>query len=558
MTFGKESTMAPTAGALGNEGSTRRKQRKGESRLEGEPAPKIPSNSPAKDAVPPIFTDAPPTPGFNLAGKPDILKREQGVRSYEIKTESLFRRGSLNNESYLQFIVKSNKNEWIRFNRKSVNLVVYGQYKNPTYKAPGAQGYALASAEDKVEWHAMLSQQQKPVLWMDPDVMGTGFFHRIDVSINGVQVPTNGAIGNLLLHCVRANHVYNNNSADRKNHFNKASQYGFPPQGGKLSEVMKKATAPFDYNAYNSAVGVLIPVYLDCIFPFDFKCRLLEAVDNVKEPNLYLPPDSEVEVKLHIHRTKMEALFHSQITMVKYFDASKVVDDPESLRFSFQDATIEYESVMLQPSQEMSLIDQFDRGGQGFYNYDIARGQHQALVAKASYTENTFQIMPWCRLVLIMFLPDWATFPMENTKRPLSGFSRFPENATKISLSMAGEDHLITRFFERFGIAGEQHQISKKIYHEYVQNLRLTNAEFDDWFPKSKDDFSLIQSFIYDARSHMSDKNEQLSVRCEFAAGKSSPEHTQVACITIHPNGCAVVSAGPTRYSWVWEFKQGV
>jgi len=551
-----EATIYPTAGALGNEDKRHRKKRRGADggRLEGT-KPEIPSNAPAKDAVPPIFSDAPPTPGFNLVGKPDLLKREQGVRSYEIKYGSLFRRGSLNNESYLHFIVKSNKNEWIRFNRQSISLVVYGQYKNPGYKAPNDPGYAAATEANKREWHAMTAREQKPVLWVDPDVMGSSFFHRIDVSINGVQVPTNGAIGNLFLQCVRANHVYNA-STNRKSHFNRSSQYKWTAVD-QLSEVMLKATGPFDYNTYSSGTGVLIPVYLDCVFPFDFKCRLLESVDNVKEPNLYLPPDSEVEIKLHTHRTKMEALFHSQLTMSKYFDTSNI-DDPESLKFTFQDATLEYESVMLQPSQEMSLMNQFDRGGQGFYNYDIARGQHQALAAKASFTENTFQIMPWCRLVVIMFLPDWATFPMEGKKRPLSGFSRFPANASKITLSMAGEDHLITRYFERFGIAGEQHQITKKIYYEYVKNLRLTNADFDDWFPKSDTDHSLIQSFLYDARSHMSDKNEQLSVRCEFAAGHDSPEHIQVACITIHPNGCAVVSAGPTRYSWVWEFKQGV
>jgi len=513
----------------------------------------IPSNAPAKDAVPPMFSEAQVPPGFNLAGKPDVLQRNEGVRSYEVKVASLFRRGSLNNESYLHFIVKSNKNEWIRFNRESISLVVYGQYKNKNYVAPGAEGHAAATAENKVEWHAMTAQQQKPILWIDPDVMGSGFFHRVDVSINGVQVPTNGAIGSLFLQCVRANHLYNSDT-DRKTHFNRSSQYVFDD---KLSEVMRRATAPFDYNTYTSGTGVLIPVYLDCIFPFDYKCKLSESMDHVKEQKLYLPPDSEVEIKLHTHRTKMEALFHSQLTMTNYFENTNL-DDPEALKFTFTDALIEYDSVQLQPYQEVDVMNQFSRGGQGVYNYDIARGQHQALVPNASFTENTFQIMPWCRLVIIMFLPDWATFPMEGKKRPLSGFSRFPADCSKISLALAGEDHLITRYFERFGMAGEQHQITKKIYYEYVKNLRLTNADFDDWFPKSSTDLSLIQSFIYDARSNMSDKNEQLSIKCEFAAGKESPDNIQVCCITIHPNGQAIVTAGPTRYSWVWEFKQGV
>lgn len=545
-----------TAGALGDETSERR----GKKRKRGEKLvarPELPSNAPTKDAVPAPFSDYPTAPGFNLAGRPDAFKKSDlGVRKWEMKSQALFRRSNINEESYLHFIVKSSKNEWIRFHRQSVSVQLYGQYKQANWVDPAvdAAAHAALAAADKVEWHALRARTSRPAMFIDPDVMGTGFFSRIDVSINGVQVPTNSAVGALLLQSIRANRLYNSESK-REHHINTTADHSFV---APLKEVMKRATAPFDYNDYTSGTGVLIPVFLDGIFPFDLKCSLTETVNNQKEPMLYFPPDTEVDIKLHMHQTKMEAIFHHQVTMGNYFNGNDVIHDPAKLRFTFQDAHIEYESVSLFPSQEMSVISQFDAGGTGNYEYDIVRGQHQNLTPNASYTENTFQIMPWCRMFVIMFLPDWATFPMENKKRPLSGFSRFPVNCSKIVLSLAGEDHLITKQFDRFGMAGEQHQISKKIYFEYLKSRRWLCNDFDDLFPKNARESSLIQSFLFDARSHMSAKNEQLSIQCEFAAGHESPEAIQVCCLSIHPNGAAVVSGGTKRYSWVWEFKQNV
>ena len=40
---------------------------------------------------------------------------------------------------------------------------------------------------------------------------------------------------------------------------------------------------------------------------------------------------------------------------------------------------LEYESVLLQPQQQALTMDQFSKGGKGFYDYDIIRGQHQSM-----------------------------------------------------------------------------------------------------------------------------------------------------------------------------------
>jgi len=560
----------PTAGALGTEGASsgKHRKRKGGDEHITPTKPDIVSNQPSRTAVPPIYEEAPWAPGFNLAGRPDLLYRsEMGVQKHQTKVTGLFRRGSLNNESYFHFVIKSDKYEWIRFRRESVSVLVYGQVRNVAAIDPAAQAYANATPEQKARFHALQARKGLPKILLDPDVSGTGFFHRIDVSINGVPVPTNSGVGNLLLQSVRLNRLL---GKDRKadDHFCRTRQMVWPDAAdidtdikranAYKSGVMKRATAPFDYNTPLSQTGVLIPIFMDGVFPFDFKCQLMESVDNAKEPNLYFPPDTEIEIKMHLYRHKIEALFLAELDMTNYFDVTQINDGTE-LNFTFQDVHLEYESVLLQPHQQTVVMDQFAKGGKGFYDYDIIRGQHQSLPTGASYTQNDFQIMPWCRLFVVLFLNDWATFPMEAKKRPLSGFSRYPHGCSNLRLHYAGQQNLIfEQGLQNFGFRGETHQISKKSFHDYLTAHRFTSFDFDEFFPKDAADQSLIQFIPYDARSLMSDKTEKLSVVCEFASGRDSPANMQVCVISFHPNGRAIVSAGSSNYSWIWEFKQSV
>ena len=549
----------PTAGALGTELSKGKKRRHDGGGGGGGHVPSkvdIVSNQPTRSAVPPMYEEAPWAPGFNLAGRPDSLFRsEMGVQKQQTKVTGLFRQGSLNQDSYFHFVVKSDKYEWIRFRRDSVSLLIYGQVKNSAQKLPADAGYANASPEEKALWHALTARKGVPTVMVDPDVSGSGFFHRIEVSINGVSVPTNSAVGNLFLQSVRMQRLLGKNRKASE-HLCRTSEVAWTDGG--LNKAMMKGTAPFDYNAKLSTTGALIPVYLDGIFPFDFKCQLLESVDNAKEPNLYFPPDSDIEIKMHLFRNKIEAIFMPEINMQNYFDLTQIGDGKE-LTFTFQDVHLEYESVLLQPQHQTQVMDQFSRGGKGFYDYDIIRGQHQCLPDGASYTQNDFQIMPWCRLLIVMFLPDWATFPMEGKKRPLSGFSRFPARCSKMRIHFAGMKNLIfDNGLDNFGFPGQQWQISKKAFYDYLINNRLTSFEFDNFFPKEDSDQSIIQVIPYDCRALMSDKTEKLEVVCEFASGVTSPTNIQVCVLSIHPNGRAIVSAGNTSYSWVWEFKQGI
>jgi hypothetical protein len=168
--------------------------------------------------------------------------------------------------------------------------------------------------------------------------------------------------------------------------------------------------------------------------------------------------------------------------------------------------------------------------------------------------------MPWARLVYIGFIPAWGVYVMDNKMRPLSGFSTFPKDCSKIDIKFAGRRELVTDGFERFGIPGEHNQISQKIFYDYLISHRMTDATFDQIFPSDPTEQSLIQVFLLDLRSKMSDKLETLEVSCHFAAGKESPKDLNVVVISVHPNGRAVCFLADSKldYHYLWQFSQSL
>ena len=491
-------------------------------------------------------------PGFNLAGRPESLKnKDGGVKRNEVKTVGPYHTGNVNTESYWHFVVRSNKNEWIRFNSDSISVLVYGTHDNPAYEE------GSADPKKKTKKIALQAGIGSPLMYVDPSVMGTGFIHRVDVSINNVPVPTNSAIGGLLLHYVRCARVYNHQAKDyfATNKDVSVKAAGADLARTNLSASMKKAVSAFDYYDPLTNKGTRIPIYLDGQFPFDRRNATLESIDRQKEQNLFFPPDTTVEIKLHLYRGKQEAIFHHQVNLPDYFNGDKAeVDAPNAdILLTFQDVTLEYESVELKASEHVKAMKQYLDGGLGMYDYDIIRGQHQAMETGQSTTQSIFQIAEFCRLIYIIYIPDWATFPMERTRKPLSALSRYPAGCTGISIGFAGERNMITQKFENFGVERVNDEISKKIYYNYLKQNRMISANFEKLFPREEDEYSLIQGFVLDVKHLMSDKTEMLTLQHEFAS-KTSPAKQQVVCLSVHPNGRATCRSGSSQFEWIWSF----
>ena len=86
-----------------------------------------------KLVVPETENASPPLPGFNLAGRPDFLKnRDVGLKKSQVKISGPYHTPDINSESYWHFVIRSNKNEWIRFNPDSISPVSYTHLTLPT------------------------------------------------------------------------------------------------------------------------------------------------------------------------------------------------------------------------------------------------------------------------------------------------------------------------------------------------------------------------------------------------------------------------------------------
>ena len=512
-------------------------------------------------------TDRPTIPilsSLNLAVRPDLeAKSMTGVKLLKKNTVVPHHQSDLNNESHLHFIIRSSRNEWIRFEPDALSLVIYGTYNNPDRILPAAVGFAAATPEQRAEKHALRASDGLPQIYLDPSVMGTAFFYKVDVLINNVLVPTNSCLTNMMLHYTRCCRIYNNTPGPI---FYSTREVAFGADRQTLSRSMKAATQPFDYISWDRTVGTRVPVYLDGHFPFDCRNRTLESIDGKKEPNMYFPPDTEIEIRFHLFRDRGDAVFNHTTNNVSnfennpasYWNTGAAAAWQAGFSLSIQSAELEYESCELHADGHEKSLQLFRSGGIASYYYDIPRGQHQSLTAAQSFTSNTFQINPWARLIYILFLPDWATFSMENMRRPLSAFTRYPLNATEIVIGFAGQNGLVVDKFVNFGVPGSTAHISQKIYYNYLKGLKSFAGDFEDLFPRYTTERSLVQGYVFDLKDYMSPNTEHLNIRMTFSGvnNAASPERCQIVIFSVHPNGKATCKQAQNPFSYIWNFTQ--
>ena len=540
-----------TAGALGNEdrgGSRRRKDKKGKHKSKKEKSSRSRKAKSSKQVAPPVFSTAPLTPKENLAGRVDHYLRDVlGVKRQELKTAKPYHQVNFTTEPTITFEIRSNKNEFIRFRDDSLSLVYYANYLN------AARNPAGVTEEARAERHSLRALTRQPLMFLDPSVMGTGFFHKVEVLVDNVPCTTNSDLNNLMLQYTRCCNIF----CEKPPAPYFATNLDFAT-ADPIPAPMKLGMEPFSANAWNSTEGYRMPVYLNGIFPFDLKNRTVESIDHRKEHNLYFPPDTCITIKLHAHRSKMEAIFHPEIApdIREYFNRAAVVQayDGLGIRFTFLDALLSYESVQLHPSHHVDLMQAYRSGGQAQYDYDRVCGQYCPLLPNLTITENRFQIDPFARLLYILFLPDYATFTIDALRRPLSALTRFPAGNTSMTVSFASEDNLIHERLENFGIQGRRVEASKHIYWKKLRDTRITNATFEQLFPKEAVNYSVIQALVMDLRNNSSRKVESLVLRMEFAGANRSPEHQQIVVLSVHPTGQLQCSLDNSTGRWLWNF----
>jgi len=424
--------------------------------------------------------------------------------------------------------------------------------RNPHYAADAAD------ADNRIEYKPTV--RGNPQLGIDPDIAGRGFFSRIEVIINDKTVPTNDSLNQLMVHYARYQAIFAPDKGRKKKrpHLKNLVEWNLTGAAADYSKVMLAATQPFAQRAHTDTEGQRVYVPMDGIFPFDLKSTIHQAIEGVLPQDLYFPPSTKFEVRLHFQQTKTECLFHNEVTHATYY-TNDPVQPAHVFRLTIKEATLEYESVELFPEKHSQEMQRYKGRGMGVFDYDIPRGQHQNIAAGVSYAENTFQIPPYCRSLMIMFHPTRAVLYQPHLRRPLSGWSTFPLGCTKMQVEYAQES-LTGRPLVNFGIRGAHSDISMTQYFNYLSKLNLTdNFDFDDYFPNDAEDHhqSLVQALVFDVRHLMLNKIQLLRIGMEFSNNQLSPEDHQIAVVSIHPNGRATVrNISNDGTEWYWEFLQ--
>lgn len=484
--------------------------------------------------------------GFDLRGKRVNTLKDSVQRKTEIIVVRPSNLSQVNNANFWCFNFRARKNQWIRLKPESLTVQLWGRRDNPNRVVDSLD------AKEKAEHWALNAHNGQPEMFFDPTVQASGLVKGVDVYINNVLVNSNGTLNNHLLHYARVSRIFQKDG-NQVPIIKTMDDIKF----NQTTKTMTSATKPFSYGEWKSERGVRVPIYLNGIFPFEFKNKTIASIDRESDTeSLYFPPETHFEIRIHLFKDKIESIFHAGIDDVKanYFKSAAAGPVPGNLLLTFQDVSLEYEATELNPNEHVKAMTKLEHGAIATYLFDVPRVQYQTLPSGQSYTTNTFQIYPLARLVYIMFLPNWATFVMDSKRKPISGFSQFPKSVSSLKLSFGSDSSLICDTFEEFGVRGSQHNITKKIYYDYLKERNIFPGEFNDLFPDNEEVSSTLQTFVYDLQHQISQKTELLTVQCTFSQTESSPTDMQILCISVHPNGKGTCRFNSPSSDYIWEF----
>ena len=543
-----EDTVLPvTSGALGNEKPKKRPRQ--EPDLEKAAAErKAVQNEPSTSNVLPALRETPKPPSNNLAGIPELqLRSALGVRKTTKKSCRAMPFQESNASNCLHFALETGAYEWVHLSKDAVSMLLYTNYPH----TPQQGGTPEQQADT---WS---TRRGRPNIMFDPDVGARSFFTRADVIINNVLVPTNNSLNQIFTTFPRYQAIFEPEDPKcRKPHFKKLSDWNYT--NVNTEPAMLEATKFFAHSNYNDTQHIRVQVPLDGIFPFDTKAAIHQAIEGVQPQVLYLPPSTKIELKLYFHQQKTEALFHNEVAANNYFNLTVAANawNVHTLRMTMEQAVMEYTAIELFPEQHTEQMKLYRGERIGFWDYDIARAQHQSILSGTSYAEATFQIHPYCRSMLIAFQPDHAVLVQPHKKRPLSGWSTFPTGCTKITCEYANTE--LGNDLIRFGVKGINSELSMSQYYNYLKELRLAeNFSFNDLFPRSKDETSLVQYLVFDVRHLIARTMQTLRIGMEFNGDTTSPANHQVVCLSFHPNGRAEIQNHSNEGTeWQWTFLQ--
>lgn len=453
---------------------------------------------------------------------------------------------NINTDHVWTFVMKTRADEFVRFYPESLSLVLFGTYANKDHNDGGA------TPEIQAENHALRARSNLPQMFLNPTVMASGFIRGVEVLINGVKVGTNEGLNTCQQHYASAARIFNRKASPSTYLATNTDVESTSREDKKAP--MTEACKPFDYVTWNAETGTRIPAYLDGVFPFDVRNKTRASMHKKDADAMYFPPETDFTIKFFLNNSKAQSIFHlGSSTMQEYFNDAHVGKDLATTRYklTFQNVELSYESVVLKPQAHLTAASKLSKSVLNF-TYDIPKIQYQTLFAGASYTENVFQISASADILYVLFLKSWQVQYMPARRKPVSSFSRFPENCTQMKLSFANEPSLIMNEMIDFG---QKPTISQDItiynYFKYLRERGFYAGTFDALFPSSSDQDSYIQALVADLSTLSSKRTDLLKIQCHFSGVNKSPAEYLILVMTVHPTGKAVCTK-----STFWEFKE--
>lgn len=492
--------------------------------------PKSLPKTPKLSAVPALPAEAVP----EIAGRSAFFKAGQTKRIIK-KVIGAYHPGNLSTDSHWTFVLSSSRNQWIRVWPESISAHIYGTI---TGTAHGAVPRAL------------LARSNEPRMWMDPSSLGAGFVKSATVLINNAPVFTHDFNNHFMQYCRMSRILCKSPSP----YIALASDVTFAGGRNERTSLMIAATQPFDYEVNTRTYGSRVPIFMHGVWPFEASNKTVDCIDKKKEEPIYLPPGTTLEIKLIPFEGHMASIhLNNMENFAAYFDAAAANAPDPRPDLTFRDLCLEYEVAILKEEDHVRVMGLLQNPNNMIpYHYDVVRTQHQSIVREQAYTENSFVVAPYCRLAYILFVVSHAAFPQEGIRKPISGFSRFIANNTKISMEFGNETDLEINNLVNFGVHGADYEITKRQFYKYLKDRSLLHG-FHKLFPRAADNFSVNQIIPLDLKAFLQPYSQVLKIMMEFGGGNTSPANQSIIVMTTHPTGMVKCQFEPQSKKIIYQ-----
>jgi hypothetical protein len=275
---------------------------------------------------------------------------------------------------------------------------------------------------------------------------------------------------------------------------------------------------------------------MDGVFPFDNSNATLDAINGTHTTAKVLPPGTTITVCVYFYENIFDFCFNEAYSMQQYYSSAAAATSAVTAKLTIESITLSYESITLIPSKEIELQSDLGKGGILKYNFPCLTGsQRHRLASNVTYDRAQFPVDESIELFYIGFLNDWALSIDDTQHKPLSTFSRFPKNMTRMRITYAGNP-CIVESFDYFGLTPDKDNHPSMINtYRYLQEKNIAPGPYESYFPRKNEPVN--QYIVYDVKDRAPVRGHtSVIITMEFN-GQRSPANVNVVFIPVSRKG---------------------